>query len=277
MTATPAENVTAVKQRDQSTISFPYGDLEDGEAVAQAILKMGGVPCEVDQLAAALNQSISGNFRMKVATAKVFGLIETVQNKYQLTDLGFEILDKQRNRAARVEAFLRVPLYKKLYEDFRNRTLPPRPAALEKTLVSFGVAPKQKERARQAFDRSAQQAGFFDQGGKDRLIRPVTAGIAAELPPASAGEAEDFVDETPPPPTFGGGNGGGGNRTGQRHPFIQGLLDTLPQPETNWTIEGRAKWLEAAAKIFDLIYKGSGEITVKVKDAKTATDESAAA
>ena len=44
------------------------------------------------------------------------------------------------------------------------------------------------------------------------------------------------------------------------HPFIQGLLDTLPAPDTNLTVEGRAKWLQAAANIFDLIYKDSGEI-----------------
>lgn len=270
MTAVPDDNASASKQRDQSTISFPYGDLEDGISVAQAILSKGGVPCEPDQLAAALGQSISGNFRMKVATARTFGLIETVQGKYKLTDLGFEIVDKQREKAARVEAFLKVPLYKKLYEDFRNRTLPPRPAALENTLISFGVAPKQKERARQAFDRSAQQAGFFDQGGKDRLIRPVTAGLASEQPPLSGAEAIDFPDEAPANLGSGGGNGGGGgNRHGQRHPFIQGLLDTLPQPETTWTIEGRAKWLQAAANIFDLMYKGSGEITVKASASNT--------
>jgi hypothetical protein len=49
------------------------------------------------------------------------------------------------------------------------------------------------------------------------------------------------------------------------HPFIQGLLDTLPAPETNWTIEGRAKWLQAAAHCFDLIYMGSGEIQITAK------------
>ena len=37
------------------------------------------------------------------------------------------------------------------------------------------------------------------------------------------------------------------------------------EPQTNWAIEGRAKWLQAAANIFDLIYKGSGEIDIKAK------------
>jgi hypothetical protein len=34
---------------------------------------------------------------------------------------------------------------------------------------------------------------------------------------------------------------------------------------TNWTVEGRAKWLQAAANIFDLIYQGSGEIDIRAK------------
>jgi hypothetical protein len=47
------------------------------------------------------------------------------------------------------------------------------------------------------------------------------------------------------------------------HPFIQGLLKTLPEPETEWSGPDRAKWLQTAANIFDLIYKGDGGIEVK--------------
>lgn len=38
------------------------------------------------------------------------------------------------------------------------------------------------------------------------------------------------------------------------HPFITGLLKTLPEPETEWTIAGRVKWLQTASGIFGLIY-----------------------
>jgi hypothetical protein len=43
-----------------------------------------------------------------------------------------------------------------------------------------------------------------------------------------------------------------------RHPFIEGLLQTLPEPHTDWPAQDRAKWLQTAANIFDLIYKGEG-------------------
>jgi hypothetical protein len=56
-----------------------------------------------------------------------------------------------------------------------------------------------------------------------------------------------------------------GLATSGLHPFIQGLLSSLPEPETNWTVEGRAKWLQAAANIFDLMYKGTGEIHITAK------------
>jgi hypothetical protein len=58
-------------------------------------------------------------------------------------------------------------------------------------------------------------------------------------------------------------NGGGGEPPFSKlHPFIQGLLQTLPEPESDWPSAARVKWLQTAANIFDLIYKGEGGITV---------------
>jgi hypothetical protein len=271
------------RTHEQSTIQFPYCDLDDACSIATGIMKCGGLECAPDQLAAAVGQSpLSGNFRQKISAARLFGLVETIHGKYQLTELGHTIIDRDqgRARAARADAFLNVPLYRKVYDEFRNRPLPPRPAALELAFVRFGVAAKQKDRARLAFDRAAQQAGYFDQGGKDRLVRP--AGIA---PPPNADEApEDSLRGGGGNGGNGGGSvgggeqavhgGGGGHGGGRRgapshaHPFIQGLLEHLPQPDTLWTIEGRAKWLKTAADVFDLMYKGDGEISIKVDRAE---------
>ncbi len=41
------------------------------------------------------------------------------------------------------------------------------------------------------------------------------------------------------------------------------LLNTLPQVGTEWDGPGRMKWLQTAANIFDLIYKGEGGIEIK--------------
>ena len=41
---------------------------------------------------------------------------------------------------------------------------------------------------------------------------------------------------------------------GNLHPFVQGLINKLPQPESEWSFKDRAKWLNTAANIFDLMY-----------------------
>lgn len=269
--AATTEGAGDSRQREQSTIQFPYGDLNDAISVAQGIIKCGGRPTAPDQLAGAMGHvPTSGGFKMKIATARTFGAIETLRGQYHLTDLGFGLTDKSLEKRSRADAFLNVPLYRRLYEDFRNRQLPPRPAPLERTFVSYGVSSKQADKARMAFERSAQQAGYFDQGGKDRLVRPLVDGDD-QFSSVSA-DAEGFDggggggDTASPRMTVRASPGSGRSSTyAPLHPFVQGLLDTLPEPETNWTVEGRAKWLQAAANIFDLMYKGDGNITVQAE------------
>ena len=48
-------------------------------------------------------------------------------------------------------------------------------------------------------------------------------------------------------------------------PLIQALVKKLPRPNTIWSLEDRAKWLRAAAIIFNLVYK-PGEADSKTDD-----------
>ncbi len=164
---------TLTKGRSTSDISFPYSDIGDGVKVAEGLLKGGGTALTRDQLAAAMGQTPgSGSFNTKVNTARTFGILETSGGKYQLTELGFEIVDPNRQREALITAFLNVPLYRKVYEEFRGKRLPPRPHGLERAFVTFGVAPKQTQKARLAFEKSARIAGFYPGGDEDRLVMP---------------------------------------------------------------------------------------------------------
>lgn len=242
-------------EREQSTIQFPYTDMDDAIAVAKKMMDAGSIPLDRDQLAGIMGQvPRSGAFGAKVAAARMFGLIDNVGGKYQITELGFEILDPQRAPAARGRSFLHVPLYLKLYEDFKGRQLPPKGPALEKLLVGMGVAPKQKDRARRTFEASARIAGFFNPS-EDRLIMPVAAThtlIANGINEEKKTPLQPPPPAPPPPPASA------------HHPFIEGLLKTLPPVETNWPAERRAKWLEAASNIFDLIYKDEAGGDAKV-------------
>jgi hypothetical protein len=230
---------------ERSTVEFPYGDLDDAFDIAEAIHNNAGTGCSVDQLAAFLKQSsASGAFRTKLSTARIFGLISGIENgRVELTDLGRRIVDSSESNAAAAEAFLCVPLYRLVYDKYRGHMLPP-PAALEREMGALGVAPKQAPKARQAFERSAEQSGFFNQG-KDRLVEPIvrsTPTVAAPIP---------IVEQRRP---AGNGDGGGGDGS-DIHPAISGLLKTLPGSGSVWPETERKKWLTAVENIFSLVYK----------------------
>jgi 3-methyladenine DNA glycosylase AlkD len=50
-------------------------------------------------------------------------------------------------------------------------------------------------------------------------------------------------------------------------PLIQALVDKLPKPNSIWSLEDRAKWLRAAAIIFNLVYKPEANMPdAKIED-----------
>ena len=245
--------------REISTVAFPYYDLDDSIEIARAMHAAGGVPLDRDQLGAALNLSpTGGNFAVKVSAARMFGLIRHNQSRYELTALGFEILDTARERAAKAQAFLNVELYKKVYDTFKGRQLPPRPVGLEQAFVQLGVAMKQRDKARHAFDRSARSADFFPTAAEDRLVAPV---VGFTQP------AADPISETGAPLEKAVATGHHVTPVTGRNlnPFVEGLLDELPSKGEAWPIEDQANWLQAAAQIFRILYKGEGEIVVTIK------------
>jgi hypothetical protein len=127
--------------------------------------------------------------------------------------------------------------------------------------VDLGVASKQKERARQAFQKSAKESGFFAYGST-KLVYP---SLGAGSPGKSTESVTDLGPKSGVKNGGDGGNGNGGDRK-KRHPFIEGLLETLPaavlgMEKTEWSLQGRREWLQTASGIFNLIYKGTGEDT----------------
>jgi hypothetical protein len=248
----------------KSTIRFPYLDQDDAVDIAKKIFEVSGNSCEKFALAAKLNVSADGGgFNLRVGTAKMYGFVAGEKGTLTLTDLGLRVIDAQTEKAARAESFLLVPLFKSVYEEYKGQLLPANPA-LEAAMEKLGVAPKQKDKARQVFQRSATQAGYFA-FGNNRLVAPTLKVGTAETP-------------SPPPPPAGGegtklstgdrGAGNGGNPP-EYPPFIQGLLAKLPQAETEWSLEGRKKWLQTASNIFDLMYQtaadDTGELNITVK------------
>lgn len=240
--------------RQRSTIGFPYVSLKDAIELAEAIHGNVGLgECDDAQLAAWSGQSTkSSGFRVQLSGARMYGIIVSDgAGKHRLSDLGQMALDPTRAREAKATAFLNVPLYKALFDKYRTGILPSNAAAIEREMVGLGVSEKVKDRARQAFEKSAEQAGFFEHG-KNRLVMPGFA--TRELPP------EDPVVQQ----EQGGGNGGGGGggKPPPVDPIIAGLLARLPKSGDVWPVAERKLWLQLLEGSFQLIYKDSPQMKV---------------
>ena len=241
------ENTGEKATLDRSTIKFPYLDQDDSVELAKKIFELGGKSCDKVALSASLNVSAEGGgFGLRLSTAKLFGLILSEKKSLSLTELGQRVIDPATEKAARAESFLKVPLYEKLYEDYEGQLLPGNDG-LEAHIVKVGVAPKQKDKARQVFQRSAKQAGYFSISS-NRLVSPQFKGTADTPLSTEITEGANGKGGTPPPPPPPKGP--------ELPAHVQLLVGKLPKDgEKVWGMTGRKKWLEAALKIFDLIYE----------------------
>lgn len=230
------------QSRQRSTIDFPYVSLEAVEEVVRAIYQRCGLgACDADELAAQMGQSVSGAFRQKTAAARTFGVVEKDgRSSFTLTDIGRKFAVEATLGEGKVEAFLAVPLYRAIYDKYRGHELPPA-KALEREMEVLGVAYKQTDKARQAFERSAQYAGFFD-SGRERLVKPRTGSTTEPAPmyeQKSGKGAEEDSD---------------GKEAAVLDPIIRGLLERLPKSGAVWPETERKLWIGLLEGSFKLIY-----------------------
>lgn len=222
------------EKQGRSTIVFPYGDLDDAMEIAKALHDEWGGSATVDQVGATLHTSMkSSNFRTKLATAKTFTVTKSENQQVELTPLGRQIVDASQADVAKAKAFLAVPLYKAIFEEYKGDRLPPT-KGLESHMISLGVIAKQVVRARQLFQRSAKQAGFFKQG-EDRLVLPINqtlleGGAGTGLSPR----------RTRNRPTTGHTTAGG-----TLHPDIERLMATFLRDGQDWPSQKQQAWLQA--------------------------------
>ncbi len=247
-----AENGQA---RQRSKVAFPYMDLKAAMEIANAIHEnVGNGQCSLQQLSAWTGQSIkSSGFRIQLAVSRLFGLIESSSSEdYRLTLLGRKIGDPEKARKAKAEAFLNVPLFRLLYENYKEGLLPPS-TALERSIAALGVAEKQKDRARQVFERSAEQAGFFEHGN-NRLVMPAIA-VKSEIQ-----ERKDYSSNT--------GNNVVANDSVANNldPVVAALIQKLPTAKSDFPIDDRVTWLRMITMAFQMAYGPTETIDILKKN-----------
>ncbi len=166
--------------RPRSAVSFPYYALEPSLDVPRAIHEQAGGSCSREQLAPMLGYSgtKNGGFLSRVAASRLFGLVDDTGGMLRLTALANQILSPVHDNDAvrgKIEAFLNVELFSRVYERFKGQSLPSQSGMENLFRTEFKVVPAQVKTALRNLMDSAESAGFFDAAGKGRLVMPLVA------------------------------------------------------------------------------------------------------
>jgi hypothetical protein len=262
--------------RQRSTIAFPYADFGAVEAAVHSIHKnVGHGSCSLPQLAAWVNFSPkSSGLRTLISAARLFGVIESDGSEgNRLSQLGIRVVDPAQARAAKAEAFLRVPLFSALFQKYEAGLTPPS-IALEAEIVGLGVSEKQKKRARQVFESSARQTGFREHG-PNRLVAPP---VNVPAPAGANARDEGGVDD-------GGRRDSAKNSRGEGavaldlDPLLIALLQKIPPQGQQWPADRRMRWFKTFAMNVSEVYDADGEpvemkITLSTSTANSPGNES---
>lgn len=178
VTATSNEQATAKKTRERSQTAFPAFTLNDALAVPDVIHRKGGGIASPDHLAAYLGYKSrnNGSYLAKVSSAKQFGFIDERNGEYYLSARAKQILmpefDDDR-RQGLVDAFLAIPLFRAVYDDYKGGSLPEGLGLRNALRNKFHVIASRVDVAERTLMKSAEQAGFFDvRGSHTQLIIP---------------------------------------------------------------------------------------------------------
>lgn len=249
----------------RSGITSPYFDLAASLAVAQLILQQGGGTSSPEQLVHWLGYKStgSGTYATRISAAnKHFGLIDSSGNTFSLTERAKTILSPVMPEDAinaKVEAFLAVPLFAKVYEQYRGTSLPPEVGLKNLFLNTYKVLPDRVAVAVRVFLNSAEQAGFFSTSGdRSKLIKPtVTHSVTHQSVDHSRQDNNPLKIETPAqekPKTSSTDGGAGGVDTA-----IIGLLRKLPAQGGTWTAAEQTRFLTAFTHTIQFLYPTEDE------------------
>lgn len=243
------------KPRGRSGTAYPYYNLDLSVEVARMIHERGGGECSSAHLASFLGykSARSGTYLTRLSSAKLFGLVAGGTNALVPTERALAIInpvmpeDRTRERA---EAFLEVPLFREIYERFRNHALPPEVGLKNLLRNTYSIVGDRIAPAARVFYESAEQAGFFETSpDRTQLIPPLMNSSDKSISEEKQGEGR--VDETTHTPERARAVGGDG--TGGIHSALAGLLRELPPPGP-WDDRKKQQFLGAFTALFDFIY-----------------------
>lgn len=254
-------NSTKIKgaSRPRSEVSFPYYNLDAAIEVADKIHHQAGGSCSRDQLAPMLGYSgtKNGGFLSRLGAARMFGLIEEVNGVLRPTSLASQIYapvqagDAQRGK---VQAFLNIELFNKIYERFKGQPLPSETGLENLLRTDLKVVPAQIKTALRTMQESAESAGFFNTAGRGRLVIP----LVFNHKPVGGGETPD-PPPAPPPPAPPPQQRNSYPDDAAIPPAIFGLIRDLPAEGTPMSKAKRDRLIKAFEASINWLYPDESE------------------
>jgi hypothetical protein len=217
--------------------------MEDAEEVPRTMAVEGRAEWSTDALVGRLMAQGVGAVRSKIASAAMYGFVETGYQTVTLTDLGQQVLEKQTQTRARQRAFMRVPLFSHLAKMYDGKPLPPRDE-LETDMLAAGVKIAEPgtrtppvHRARSVFRRGALVANLIDDDGR-LSIPPQVYRVEAPRPVTLLPAAQS----SQPP------------EASTRHdPLIRALMDRVPASRP-WPKAERERWKRLWNEALEEVY-----------------------
>lgn len=260
---------SAPQPRPRSELGFPSYNLADSLQVADLIHKRGGGVASPEHLSTYLGYKSTNNgaYLARVGAARTFGLITKNGANFVATPLALQILTPVYDvdvKKSLVDAFFNAQLFKRIYEDFKGKELPPEFGMKNALRHQYGVVPKRLDVAYRMLMESAETAGFFEtrNGAKTHLILPAFPSIGTATPGRP-------LDDAVPHSNSGGGGGGGDNGAGETSegrtigaPNIKGTART---GQSMQLADVKAKYLQALIKLFEEKSAG-GELDEKLME-----------
>jgi hypothetical protein len=263
----PGPDPKAGKPKPKSDIGFPYYSLDRSIEVARLLHERAGGRCGRSQLATLLDYSgvKNGGFLTRISAAKMFGLIEEYGDAISLTERAKKILAPIRPvdaDKAKVEAFMAVELFRRVFDDFDGHTLPAEVGLRNKFQNEYKIVPKQVPNALRCLLESADSAGMFKlAGNRSRLIAPILNGATVEdagaQPETLKERPSDTQADTQNARTGGGNGGGGGGGDGDLpgvHPALAGLVQNLPPVGSKLGPKRRNALIDAFKSTINFLY-----------------------
>lgn len=184
-TPTSTSPESSADPRQRSEVRFPARNLADSLAVAKAIHQFGGGKASADQLAAFLGYKSTSNgaYLARVGAARLFGLVGKRGDDFIITALAEQILMPtypEQAKQGQVTAFLNVELFRRIYEDFKGKELPPEFGMKNALRNIYKVGTNRIDVSYRTLMDSAEDAGFFStRGARTHLIMPLIQPVNA--------------------------------------------------------------------------------------------------